>query len=79
MARLDAMAIDPDLTGPEQLFEPAMRERREPALEPAVEPELGFCRRDGDGADAAHRLMRKRLRFMALRSGRHRDLRISGR
>ena len=34
-----------------------MAESREMPLEPAIEPDIGIFRRDGEGLDAAHRRM----------------------
>jgi hypothetical protein len=51
---LGALAVDPDLAGAQQLLQMAVRDLREMAAEPAVEPKLGLVRGDGAGFNAGH-------------------------
>ena len=54
VAGAGALAVDPDLPGAQQLFEPAVTEARIMPLEPAVEPAGAILRPHRDGGDAAH-------------------------
>ena len=54
VAGAGALAVNPDLPGAQQLFEPSVAEARIMPLEPAVEPPGAVLRPHGDGGDAAH-------------------------
>ena len=54
LAGLGARTVDTYLTGPQQLLQPSVGERREAALEPAVEPDFAFVAADFDLLNAAH-------------------------
>ena len=53
-AGLRAPAVDPHLTGAQQLLQPAVAQGGEVAAEPAIEPELGLVRGDRAQLDPAH-------------------------
>src|SRR5579875_1889065 len=57
VAGIDALAVEADLPGPQELLETAVGERREMALEPAIESDFSVLGRDGEGLDAAHASM----------------------
>ena len=54
IAGAGALAVDPDLPGAQQLFEPAVAEAGIMPLEPAVEPAGAVLRPHRDGFDAGH-------------------------
>ncbi len=51
VAGLGALAVDPDLPGAQQLFEPAMGQRRVMAPEPAIEAKRPILAVNGHGFD----------------------------
>ena len=58
---LGAAAVEPDLAGAQQLFEPAVAEARVMAPEPTVEADPVIIARDRDGPDAATHVSTRRV------------------
>jgi hypothetical protein len=54
VACIRALAVEPDLPGAQELFQPAMTEFGEMPLEPAVEADFGVLGRHRQDLDAAH-------------------------
>src|SRR3546814_13144532 len=61
LSSLDALAVDPHLAGPQQLLQPAMTERGEMPLEPAVEAQPGLVLGDCDGHEIGRASCRERV------------------